>query len=133
KSLQAGISVMNVAGTKLYADMFIPDSANQSYVNQRAYGIGLCYKIGRLNAGVDALFTDKEFYDASLGVNYVPFNNGLIAAGYAFNQQSFSVAFRLKNFKIAYINDNSLVINDVKVAKSKIFDGKIYSGFVFDF
>ncbi|HEY9342766.1 MAG TPA: hypothetical protein VIQ23_14370, partial [Hanamia sp.] len=133
KSLQAGISVMNVAGTKLYADMFIPDSANQSYVNQRAYGVGLCYKIGRLNAGVDALFTDKEFYDASLGVNYVPFNNGLIAAGYAFNQQSFSVSFRLKNFKIAYINDNSLVINDVKVAKSKIFDGKIYSGFVFDF
>lgn len=132
-SLQAGVSVMNVAGTKLYADMFIPDSAHQSYVNQRAYGVGLCYKIGRLNAGVDALFTDKEFYDASIGLNYVPFNNGLIAAGYAFNQQSFSVSFRLKHFKIAYINDNSLVINDVKVAKSNIFDGKIYSGFVFDF
>jgi hypothetical protein len=132
-SLQAGISVMNVAGTKLYANMFVRDSANQSYLNQRAYGVGLCYKIGRLNAGVDALFTDKEFYDASLGVNYVPFNNGLIAAGYAFNQQSFSISFRLKNFKIAYINDNSLVINDVKVAKSKVFDGKIYSGFVFDF
>lgn len=131
--LQAGVSVMNVAGTKLYADMFIADSANQTYINQRAYGAGLCYKRGRLNVGVDALFTDKEFYDASLGVNYVPFNNGLIAGGYAFNQQSFSLSFRLKNFKIAYINDNNLVINDVKVAKSKIFDGKIYSGFVFDF
>ena len=34
--LQAGISVMNVAGTKLYPDMFIKDSANQSYVNQGA-------------------------------------------------------------------------------------------------
>ncbi|MEO5648622.1 MAG: hypothetical protein ABIR03_01715 [Ginsengibacter sp.] len=131
--LQAGISVMNVAGTQLYADMFIRDSANQTYVNQRAYGIGLSYKRGRLNVGADALFTDKEFYDASVGVNYVPFNNGLIAAGYAFKQESFSVSFRLKNFKIAYINDNSLVRNDVKLAKSKIFDGKIYSGFVFDF
>ena len=131
--LQAGVSVMNVAGTKLYADVFVPDSANQSYVNQRAYGVGLCYKRGRLNVGVDALFTDKEFYDASLGVNYVPFNNGMIAAGYAFKQQSFSVSFRLKHFKIAYINDNNLVINDVKVAKSKLFNGKIYSGFVFDF
>lgn len=131
--LQAGASIMNIAGTKLYGSEFVPDSANQSYINQRAYGLGLCYKRGRLNIGIDALFTDKEFYDASLGVNYVPFNNGLIAAGYAFRQQSFSVSFRLKHFKIAYINDNDLVINDLKVSKSKVFNGKIYSGFVFDF
>ncbi|HXS57137.1 MAG TPA: hypothetical protein VN726_13495 [Hanamia sp.] len=131
--LQAGVSVMNIAGTKLYADQFVADSANQSYINQRAYGVGLCYKRGRLNVGADVLLTDKEFYDASLGVNYVPFNNAVIAAGYAFKQQSFSVSFRLKHFKIAYINDNNLVINDVKVSKSKIFNGKIYSGFVFDF
>ena len=131
--LEAGVSVMNVAGTELHKEMFIPDSSNQTYINQRAYGVGLCYKRGRLNVGVDALFTDKYFYDASVGVNYIPFNNGLIAAGYAFQQQSFSVSFRLKHFKIAYIYDNDLVINNVKVAKSKIFDGKIYSGFVFDF
>ncbi len=131
--LQAGVSVMNVAGTKLYADAFVPDSANQSYINQRAYGAGLSYKRGRLNVGVDALLTDNGLYDVSLGINYVPFNNGLIAAGYAFKQQSFSVAFRLKHFRIAYIYDNNLVVNDVKVAKSKVFDGKIYSGFVFDF
>jgi hypothetical protein len=131
--LQAGISVMNVAGSKLYADQFIADSANQTYINQRAYGIGMSYKRGRLNVGVDALFTDKAFYDASIGINYVPFNYGLIAAGYAFKQESFSVSFRLKHFKIAYINDNNLVINDVKISKSKLFDGKIYSGFVFDF
>jgi hypothetical protein len=131
--LQAGVSVMNMTGTKLYADAFVPDSANQSYINQRAYGVGLCYKRGRLNVGADALLTDKGLYDVSIGVNYVPFNNGLIAAGYAFKQQSFSVAFRLKHFRIAYIYDNNLVVNDVKVAKSKVFDGKIYSGFVFDF
>ena len=131
--LQAGVSVMNVAGTKLYADQFVAEAANQTYINQRAYGVGLCYKRERLNVGVDALFTDNDFYDASIGANYVPFNNGLIAAGYAIKQQSFSVSFKLKHFKIAYIYDNDLVINDVKVAKSKIFDGKIYSGFVFDF
>src|SRR5690606_540338 len=132
-SLQAGISVMNVFDSKLYANMFIADSANQSYINQRSYGAGISYKRGRLNAGIDALFTDNDFYDATLGINYVPFNDGLIAGGYAFKQQSFSLSFSLKNFKIAYINDNNLVINDVRVAKSKLFDGKIYSGFVFDF
>lgn len=131
--LQAGISVMNVAGTKLYADMFIKDSANQSYVNQRAYGVGLCYKRGRLNVGVDVLLTDKKLYDAAVGVNYVPFNDGLIAAGYTVRQKSFSVMFKLRHFKIAYINDNNLIINDVKVAKNNVFNGKIYSGFVFDF
>lgn len=131
--LQAGASIMNVAGSKLYADEFIPGSGNQTYVNQRAYGVGASYKRARFNAGADALFTDEGFYDASIGVNYVPFNKALIAAGYAFNQQSFSVSFRWNHFKIAYINDNHLVINDVNRARNKVFDGKIYSGFVFDF
>ena len=131
--LQAGISVMNIAGTKLYSDMFIKNSSSQSYVNQRAYGIGVCYKRERINVGMDALFTDKGLYDASVGVNYVPANDILLAAGYAFKQQSFSASFRLKHFKIAYINDNNLVINEVRVAKNKLFNGKIYSGFVFDF
>lgn len=131
--LQAGVSVMNLAGTKLYADQFVKDSSDQRYINQRAYGVGLCYKRERLNIGVDALFTDDDFYDAAVGVNYVPFNNAIIDAAYAFKQQSFSVSFRLKHFKIAYINDNHLVINEVKVSKSKIFDGKICSGFIFDF
>ncbi len=127
--LQAGVSVMNVAGTKLYADQFVTDSANQTYVNQRSYGVGLCYKRGRLNVGADALFTDNEFYDASVGVNYVPFNNGLIAAGYAFKQQSFSVSFKLKHFKIAYIYDNNLIINEVRVSKNKAFRWEDIFGF----
>ena len=124
---------MNIAGSKIYADQFVQNSANQKYVNQRAYGAGLTYKRERFNIGIDALFTDNEFYDATIGVNYVPLNEALIAAGYAVKQGSFSVSFRLKHFKIAYIYDNNLVISEVKVAKSKIFDGKIYSGFVFDF
>ena len=132
-AIQAGISIMNVGGTKLYADMFIPGSANRSYVKQRAFGIGVSYKNQRFNVGIDALATEKDFYDASVGVNYVPFNNALISAGFAIKQKSFSIAFKLKHFRIAYISDNDLVINDVKPGRSKIFDGKIYSGFVFDF
>lgn len=131
--LQAGISLMNVTGTKLHADVFIRDSAHLSFVNQRTYGVGLCYKRGRLNVGVDALFTEKELYDAAVGVNYVPFNDALIAAGYAIKQKSFSATLKLKHFKIAYINDNNLVINAVNVGKNKVFNGKIYSGFLFDF
>jgi hypothetical protein len=57
----------------------------------------------------------------------------MISGGYAFKQKSFSVSFRLKYFKIAYIDDNNLVINEVKVGKNKVFNGKIYSGFTFDF
>ena len=49
------------------------------------------------------------------------------------NKKIFLFRFGLKHFKIACINDNNLVINDVEVSKSKLFDGKIYSGFVFDF
>ncbi|MEO6358624.1 MAG: hypothetical protein ABIU77_08750 [Ferruginibacter sp.] len=131
--LQAGVSIMNIAGTKLYKDLFVKDSSNQSYVNQRAYGVGLTYKKERINVGADVLLTDKGFYDASVGVNYVPANNVLLAGGYAFKQQSFSVSFRWKHFKLAYINDNNLVINEVRVAKNSLFNGKIYSGFVFDF
>ena len=131
--LQAGASVLSAAGSKMYADMFIKGGDDKKYINQRAYGIGLSYKRGRLNAGVDALFTDDEFYDASVGVNYVPFNDALVAAGYAFNQQSISIAFQLKSFRIAYINDNDFLVNEKKVASSKLFNGQIYSGFVFNF
>ena len=35
------------------------------------------------NFGTDLLFTSDGFYDAALGVNYVPFNNALISAGFA--------------------------------------------------
>ncbi len=131
--LQAGVSVMNVTGSRLYGEMFIKDSSNQSFINQRGYGIGLTYKRERLNAGVDALFTDEGLYDASLGINYVPANDVLLAAGYAFKQQSFSASLRWKHFKIAYINDNNGMINEVKLAKSKRLNGKIYTGVVFDF
>lgn len=131
--LQVGITAINITGSKLYADNFIKKSPARKYANQRSYAVGICYKHGRLNVGLDALLTNDELYDVSAGINYVPVNNGLLAAGYAFKQKSFSASARFKYFKIAYIYDNNLMVNDINVGKSKLFNGKIYSGIVINF
>lgn len=59
--LQAGVSIMNIAGTKLYSDLFLKKFSSPTYVNQRAYGVGVTYKRERLNVGADVLLTDKGF------------------------------------------------------------------------
>ncbi|HAQ20767.1 MAG TPA: hypothetical protein DCR40_16275 [Prolixibacteraceae bacterium] len=136
-SLQLGVNLMNLAGNELYADAFVPGQS-QSYnseipmQNLRSLGLGLTYKWQRLNVGADVLFTQDEFYDAAIGVNYVPFNNALLSGGFAVKQMSYSLAFRIKNFRIAYINDNDWMVNERRTGKSAIFNGKIYGGFIFD-
>ena len=132
-AFQAGINVMNLAGTKLYADAFVPGQPVIPVQNQRSLGLGLLYKWQRLNVGADFLFTANGFYDVSLGANYVPFNNALLSAGIAFKQLSYSFAFRVKYFRIAYINDNSWLINEKRKGRSGILNGSIYGGFIFDF
>jgi len=131
KALQAGVNVMNLAGTELYADAFVP---GQSYPvqQQRSLGAGLDYKLQRFNFGADVLFTENGLYDAALGVNYVPFNNALISAGTAVKQGSYSLAFRIRHFRIAYINDNGWMVNEKRKGKSEILNGRIYGGFIFD-
>jgi len=124
---------MNLAGTKLYADAFVPGQPAIPMQNQRSLGAGLLYKWQRLNVGADFLFTANGFYDLSLGANYVPFNNALLSAGFAVKQLSYSFAFRVKYFRIAYINDNSWLINEKRKGKSGILNGSIYGGFIFDF
>ena len=131
-ALQVGINLMNLAGTELYADAFVPGQSNIPVQKQRSLGIGLDYKWKRFNIGADMLFTEDELYDAALGVNYVPFNNALISAGVALKQLSYSVALRIKHFRIAYINDNEWLVNERSKGKSAIFNGRIYGGFVFD-
>jgi hypothetical protein len=131
-SFQLGINLMNLAGSKLYADAFVSKQANIPMQKQRAFGIGLLYKWQRLNVGADLLFTDDGLYDAAFGVNYVPFNNALISAGIAVKQVSYSIAFRIKYFRIAYINDNDWVVNEKRKGKSAILNGRIYGGFIFD-
>lgn len=131
-ALQVGVNLMSLAGTKLYNDAFVPGQSDIQMQNQRSLGLGLDYKWQRFNAGADLLFTENELYDASFGVNYVPFNNALISAGVAVKQMSYSFAFRIKNFRIAYLNDNDWLVNEKRTGKSAIFNGKIYGGFIFD-
>jgi len=131
-ALQIGVNLMNLAGTKLYADAFIPDQSDLKYQNLRSAGLGIVYKWQKFNFGTDILFTGEGFYDATLGLNYVPFNNALISAGFAFKQKSYSFAFRMKYFRIAYINDNQMLVNERKTGKSEILNGKFYGGFIFD-
>jgi hypothetical protein len=131
-AFQVGVNLMNLAGTELYADAFTPKQSNIPIQKQRSLGLGLVYKWQRLNIGTDLLFTQDGFYDAALGVNYVPFNNALLSAGFALKQLSYSFAFRIKHFRIACINDNNWLINEQRKGRSKILNGKIYGGFIFD-
>lgn len=131
-SLQVGINLMNLAGTELYADAFAPGQPNTPIQKLRSLGLGLTYKWQRFNVGADILLTEDELYDVTLGVNFVPFNNALLSAGVAMKQQSYSLAFRIKHFRVAYINDNEWLINERRQGKSAILNGKIYGGFVFD-
>lgn len=130
-SLQVGLNAMNLAGTKLYNDAFVPGQ-KASFQNQRSLGLGFCYKSMRWNVGMDFLFTQDDFYDATIGVNYVPFNHAQLSAGFAVKQLSYSFAFRMKHFRLAYVNDNDFLVNETKKGKSGILNGHIYGGFVFD-
>jgi hypothetical protein len=132
-SLQAGINVMNLAGTELFADALPAKKKIVPMQNLRSLGIGLCYKLKQFNFGTDVLLTEDELYDVSVGINYVPFNNALIAGGFAFKQKSFSLTLRLKYFKLSYINDNGLMVNDRREGRSSFFNGQLHSGFAFTF
>ena len=132
-SFQAGINLMNLTGSKLFADAFVPGQGDNALRQQRALGIGLQYKWQRLNVGTDVVFNSTGFYDLAVGANYVPFNNALLSAGMTVKQLSYSAAFRIKYFRIGYINDNHWLINEKRKAKTAILDGRIYGGLVLDF
>ena len=129
---QFGLNLMNLAGSKLYKDAFIPKQSTRLMQPQRALGLGITYKWQRLNAGIDLLANQDGLFDASVGVNYVPFNHALISAGITLKQLSYSLAFRIKHFRIAYIHDNNLMVNEKRKAKIDVFNGQLYGGFVFD-
>lgn len=134
-AFQIGINLMNLAGTKLYDlndGVLVYSKKNIPFRNLRSLGLGLTYKWQRLNIGADLLFTDDGLYDVAFGVNYVPFNNALISAGIAVKQVSYSFAFRLKYFRLAYINDNDWLVNEKRTGKSNILNGRLYGGFIID-
>ena len=131
-ALQIGINLMNLAGTELYADAFVPGQPVIPLQNQRSLGLGVIYKWQRFNFGTDMLFTADGLYDATLGANYVPFNNALLSVGFAVKQLSYSFAFRMKYFRIGYINDNGWKVNERRRGKAEILNGKLFGGFIFD-
>ena len=131
-SFQVGANIMNITGSELYKDAFLPSQVSIPFQGQRSYGLGLQYKYARLNAGADILLTEDGLFDASLGLNFVPFNNALISAGLSLQQLSYSVAFRMKHFRIAFIDDNGWMSNERRSGKINILNGRIYGGFVFD-
>jgi hypothetical protein len=130
-SLQVGLNAMNLAGTELYADAFAPGQTPQMH-KLRSLGVGACYKYKRWNVGVDALITQDDFYDATIGLNYVPFNYAQLSAGVSVKQLGYSIAFRMKHFRIAYIDDNNWLANDTKKGKSPFLNGRLHGGFIFD-
>jgi hypothetical protein len=133
KSFQVGLNAMNLAGTRLFADAFTPVQPTRFYREQRAVGLGLCYKWQRFNVGADILYTQDDFCDATIGVNYVPFNDALISAGVAVKQLSYSASIRVKHFRLAYINDNDFLAAERRKGKSGILNGRLYGGFSFNF
>ncbi len=131
-ALKIGMNLMNLAGSQFFGDAFIPNEDNKPLNNQRSLGLGVLYKLQRMNFGVDVLIADGGLYDAAFGINYVPFNNALLSAGIAVKQLSYSFAFRIKHFRIAYINDHDFLVNEKNKGKSAIFNGSIYGGLIFD-
>jgi len=129
KQLSLGANLMNLAGSQLYGDAFVSNQTDKPIQNQRAFGFGIQYKLRRLHVGSDLLLNGNGIYDASLGINYVPFNNVLLAAGFAFKQKAYSFSFKMKHFRIAYINDNNFLAHDVRKSKIGLFNGTLYTGF----
>ena len=132
-SFKAGINVMNIAGTELFADAFPVGKKNVPQRNLRSYGAGLCFKWKQFNLGADVLATEEDLYEVSVGVNYIPFNNALLSGGYAFKQKAFTFSFRMKSFRLSYVNDNGLMVNEKKEGKANILNGQLYSGLIFNF
>jgi hypothetical protein len=132
-SFQIGLNAMNIIGTQLYSRAFVAGEQNKTYINQRALGAGFCFKNKRLNVGADLLFTEDEFFDAAIGINYIPLNNVLLSGGVAVKQGSYSLGVRLKHFRIGYINDNNWLIHENRPGGSLFTKGRIYSGFAINF
>ncbi len=129
-SLQAGLNLMNLVGSRLYTDAFPSIAQQKPDKNIRGAGLGLLYKYRRLHTGADLLFSSQGFYDASIGFQYIPFNQILVSAGFTIKKLTYSLACKFKHFRIAYIHDGDYLINEKRVGKIELLQGKIYGGFV---
>jgi hypothetical protein len=132
-SLTLGINYMNIAGSKLYAEPVLADPHAIPYTSMRSLGLGICYRWKRFNIGTDVLLASDSLYDVTTGVNYVPFNNALICAGYAFRQKSYSLSFKWGHFMTTYLDDKGYMLSQKKPGKSEFLNGRLYTSVIFDF
>jgi hypothetical protein len=133
KFLQLGLNAMNLLDSELYSDAFLPDNENPPVRGIRALGLGANYKWVRFNFGADVILGENGIYDAAFGVNYIPFNDVLISAGISALQKSHSLAIRLRNFRLAYVDDRQWLVNEQRKGRSGILNGRLYGGFAFTF
>ncbi|MBL7820524.1 MAG: hypothetical protein JNL65_07900 [Saprospiraceae bacterium] len=133
RQLSFGVNLMNLTGSQLYGDAFISNQKDKPIQNQRAYGLGILYKLKRVHVGSDMVLNEDGLYDASIGINYVPFNNTILAAGFSFKQAAYTFSFKMKHFHIAYINDNNFLAKDVRKSKIGLFNGNLFTGFSLNF
>lgn len=131
-NVQLGVNCMNGLNRALFADAFLPQQLAIPLQRQRSIGIGATYKYRRWNIGTDLLINKQGFYDMSIGLNVVPFNNMLLTGGYAVQQGNYSLSLRMKHFRIAFLHDNNYFFNESRVPKHKLLNGRIHGGFVID-
>jgi hypothetical protein len=132
-SLTLGINYMNIAGSKLYAEPTVALVHSIPFTNMRSLGAGLCYRWRRFNIGTDAMIAGDSLYDVTTGVNFVPFNNALIGAGYAFRQKAYSLSFKWGHFMTTYVDDKGFLLSQKKPGKSAFLNGRLYTSVIFDF
>ena len=131
-ALQIGVSLMNIGGAAFKKDVYSTDgTGNLPAVAARSLGLGITYKKERIHAGINLLLANGLLYDIAMGLNYVPFNNVLVSINTAIKSKAYSIAFRLKHFRLAFIDDGGWLIDDRVAKKSNFLKGRISGGFTY--
>lgn len=95
---QFGLTVLSVLGTRL-------TNHDGTTTSLRAIGGGTTYRRGRLNLGLDALFSAADDPNLVLGVNYVPLNETLLQASLSTELRSWQVGAQFRNVRYTFVRD----------------------------
>ena len=81
---------MNLTGSQLYGDAFISNQRINQYKINVHMVLGILYKLKQVHVGSDMVLNEDGLYSTSIGINYVPFNNTILAAGFSFKQTAYT-------------------------------------------
>jgi len=95
KKIQLGMNIMNIAGSKLY-------TKNNQRKNIRTLGLGILYRVSRINIGADFTQPENGANELSLGVDYIPLNNMRLRAGFTTSYDTFIIGTEYKFFRYTY-------------------------------